>query len=95
MTNELIPTTILVPAAWLMAVVHLLETMADDGIMMEDCDDPEILMNEIAGHLGTSDDEDPWKAAVQKLVEVAGMTNETPNPTTTSMATPSGRAPSK
>jgi hypothetical protein len=66
-----------VPASWLAAVVKLLNTMAGDGISMEDCEDPCDLMIEIAEHLGVSTADDPWEAAVLKLAGVTNAGNET------------------
>jgi hypothetical protein len=61
-----------VPRGWLAAVVKLLNEMAGDGISMQDCEDPADLMCEIAEHLGVSDADDMWGAAVKALAAPEG-----------------------
>jgi hypothetical protein len=56
-----------VPSVWLAAALRLLYAMAEEGIEMEGCADPALLMMEIASYLGVADADDPWDAAIQKM----------------------------
>jgi hypothetical protein len=56
-----------VPSVWLLAVLKLLYAMAEEGIEMEGCADPGLLLMEIASHVGVDDADDPWAAAIRKM----------------------------
>lgn len=58
---------IAVPSDWLARVVTLLNTMAGEGITMEDCADPADLMCVIAIHMGHGDADDLWDAVTKAL----------------------------
>ena len=55
------------PTSWLAAVAYLLNELAQEGIIIDGCEDPADLLVELAKHLGVGDADDPWLAAVQKL----------------------------
>jgi hypothetical protein len=58
-----------VPTNWLGAVARLLITMGEEGICIKDCEDPAILVNELAFHLKTDCAQDPWEAILVKIKE--------------------------
>lgn len=63
--------TVPVPTDWLARVVGLLDTMAGEGMGMQDCADPADLMCEIAVHMGLGDASDPWAAVAVALTRIA------------------------
>lgn len=54
---------------WLASVVHLLDTMAGEGMGMEGCADPADLMMDLATHLGFHNDDDPWSSIKNFLAQ--------------------------
>lgn len=63
--------TVPVPTDWLARVVGLLDTMAGEGIGMEDCADPADLMCEIAVHMGFGEADNLWAAVTVALNDMA------------------------
>lgn len=62
-----------VPKDWLLRVVALMNAMAGEGIEMEGCADPAILMCEIAESMGHGDAADAWAAV---MIELGGAPDE-------------------
>lgn len=56
-----------VPPGWLFQAAKLINELAYEGITMDDCDEPEWLMVQLALSLGCEDADDPWEAALAML----------------------------
>ena len=53
-----------VPERWLRAAVTLINALAQDGITLDGCADPQDMMTELAEYLGCGGADDTWRAAV-------------------------------
>jgi hypothetical protein len=54
---------------WLVRAMPTLLLMAEEGVSMEGCEDPQDMLSELADRLGVGDEDECWNAAVLRLVQ--------------------------